>query len=230
MNYALRYHLPAWIGRKLARAFFRIRVTGKENIPAKSPFLLIANHISHFDPPLLGIVIPHYLAWVVAADLYTNALLRNFFNYVNAIPINRKMNDRRAVKAILARVKQNESIGLFPEGGIRYGEDSLLRGAPMNETVGAIAHLTHVPILPALILGSDKLYHYKAWFRKTTIDIAFAPTILPDQFSGSSSEIRHQINHATTQAIQKLFSETKEKFQLNDRDLPKSVEERWAGL
>lgn len=229
MNYALRYHLPAFIGRCLARAFLRIRVTGKENIPPQGPFLLICNHISHFDPPLLGITVPHYLAWVVAADLYTNALLRKFFHWVKAIPINRQIQDRRAVKEILSRIKSNENIGLFPEGGIRYGEDSLLYGKSMDETVGAIAHLTQIPILPVAILGSDKLYHPKAWLRNTTVDIAFAPALLPSQFSGNSAQIRHQLNQATGQAIQKLFSEVKEKFQLNERDLPTSFEARWAG-
>ena len=230
MNYALRYHFPALIGKWLARAFLNIRVTGKENIPSCSPFLLICNHISHFDPPLLGIVVPHYLAWVVAADLYTNPLLRIFFKWVNAIPINRQITDRRAVKEILTRLKYKENIGLFPEGGIRFSTDSLLYGHPMDKTVAAIAHLAQIPILPAVILGSDKLYNYKTWFRKITIDIAFAPIISPAQFTGNSTQIRQQINETAANTIQKLFHEIKERFQLTPEDLPKSFQIRWAEI
>lgn len=230
MNYTLRYSFPRFIGKFLAHALTHLRVTGKENIPAKGPFLLICNHISHFDPPLLAVTIPHYLAWVVAADLYTNSFIRIYCNYINAIPINRQVMDRRAVKEILARAKLKESVAIFPEGGIRFGPDSLLNGHPLDETIGAISHLTHIPILPSLILGSDKLYHPKNWFRKITVDIAFAPVISPKQFSGSSSEVRHQINQATTQTILKLYHETKERFQLTERDLPMSVEARLAGL
>ena len=230
MNHALRYHLPAFIGRCLARAFLHIRVTGQENIPSQGHFLLICNHISHFDPPLLGITIPHYLAWVVAADLYANAPLKKFFHLINAIPINRKTQDRRAVKEMLTRLKHKQSIGLFPEGGIRYANDSLLHGQSIDKTVGAIAHLTQTPILPAIILGSDKLYHPKAWLKNATVDIAFAPVLSPIQFSGDSAQIRQQLNQNTVKAIQKLFCEIKEKFKLTERDLPMSFEARWFGL
>src|SRR5206468_4551169 len=75
--------------------------------------------------------------------------------------------------------KDGRIVGLFPEGGIRDGVRSLLESAPLRPGASTLAHMAGVPILPCVILGTDRFYSAKGWLplRRTPVWIAFGKPI-----------------------------------------------------
>jgi pimeloyl-ACP methyl ester carboxylesterase len=118
-------------------------------------------------------------------------------------------------------LKGGRVIGLFPEGGIRDGVDSLLEGAPLRPGAATLAHIARVPILPCVILGSDRLYSRRQWLplRRTPILIAFGHPIshFPEL---ERSEARERIESELASAFRDLYAQLREEFRLTADDLP----------
>ena len=219
------YHAANMLARIFMRCFMRVRVTGRENLPDRGAFLLVCNHISHFDPPLLASTIRRKIAWVVALDMYAHPLGDFYFRAIESVPVNRTETDRRAVRLILQRFRRGEIVGLFPEGGIRAGASSVLGGAPLDEAVGALAQLGRVVVAPCVILGADKLYAWRAWLWNTTIDIRFGKPVSGG--SGKAPDVRKQITREVSETMRRLVEELQKDFNLEERDLPMTPQERW---
>ena len=148
---------------------------------------------------------------------------------IDAFPVDRDRADRKSIRAAIERLKEGRLVGLFPEGGIRDGARSLLEGAPLRPGASTLAQIAGVPILPCVILGSDRLYSAKRWlpFRRTPIWIAFGDPIshLPEL---KKSEARQGIGSELATAFKGLYAELQQTFHLTTDDLPHPPRERMA--
>lgn len=215
------FYRCACIGWRLVLACgARARIEGDENLPRGGPYILVCNHISHFDPPTLAAMLWRKHAWVVALDMYAHPVAACFFRGIESIPVDRRGADRGAVKAILKRLRRGEPVGLFPEAGIRSGATSVLGGVPFDETVGGLAQVAGVPVVPAVILGTDKLYCRKAWRRKTEVFVRVGEPIAP-------GDDRRETTRRAEVAVRALASDLKREHGLSDADMPMTAQERW---
>jgi len=205
----------------------RVQVLRRENANHKGAFLLAANHISHFDPFILSSVVRRKIDWMAMAEFFPNPLLGSFLRAVDAFPADRHRADRKTIRTAIERLKQGRIVGVFPEGGIRDGARSLLEGAPLRPGASTLAHIAGVPIVPCLIMGSDRLYSKKSWrpMRRTPIWIAFGDPIShsPDL---EKSAARERIEQELAAAFKTLYYELHEKFSLTADDLPHPPKER----
>src|ERR1700741_4734338 len=166
-------------GKLLVRLLFgsvaRIRVLGRENADPACGFLLAANHISHFDPFLISLAMRRKIDWMTMAEFFRPPPLGFLLLAIDAFPAERDRADLKTIRTAIERLKSGRVVGLFPEGGIRDGTRSLLEGAPLRPGASTLAQIAGVPILPCVIVGSDRLYSKKNWvpFRRTPIWIAF---------------------------------------------------------
>ncbi|MFP4019988.1 MAG: lysophospholipid acyltransferase family protein [Halanaerobium sp.] len=126
------------------KIFFRIRVNGKNNLPDKGGVIVMSNHISAFDPPLLAAVLPRPVRFMAKKELFENPFMRFVLFLADAFPVDRSKNDITAVKKSLSVLKDEEVLGLFPEG-TRRPEGKL--GNPKSGSV-MLAVKSGVPILP----------------------------------------------------------------------------------
>jgi 1-acyl-sn-glycerol-3-phosphate acyltransferase len=133
--------------------FIGLRVYGKENIPRKHPFIIIANHSSHLDAATILSLFPLKelinIRPVAAADYFnrnklTSLLSKKFFNIL-PIPrkdVSRKNNPLNIMKAAL---DSEQSIIVFPEG-TRSSDGQMSRFRP------GVAHLIrdypNIPVIP----------------------------------------------------------------------------------
>jgi len=147
----------------LFRSVARVQVLRRENANHNGGFLLAANHISHFDPFIISSVVQRKIDWMAMAEFFPLPLLGFLLRAVDAFPADRNRADRTTIRTAIQRLKQGRIVGLFPEGGIRDGARSLLEGAPLRPGASTLAHIAGVPILPCVILGSDRLYSKKRW-------------------------------------------------------------------
>src|SRR5438445_11319924 len=205
----------------------RIHVIGCENTDRDGGFLLAANHISHFDPFIISSVVRRKIDWMAMAEFFPLPFLGFLLRAVDAFPADRNRADRATIRNAIERLEHGRIVGLFPEGGIRDGARSLLEGAPLRPGASTLAHIAGVPILPCVIIGSDRLYSKKSWrpLRRTPIWIAFGDPIssFPEL---EKSCARQLIERELAAAFKSLYAELREKFSLTADDLPHPPRER----
>jgi 1-acyl-sn-glycerol-3-phosphate acyltransferase len=126
------------------KIFFRIKVKGKENMPEHGGVIVMSNHISAFDPPLLAAIFSRPVRFMAKKELFENPIIRFVLFLADAFPVDRSKNDITAVKKALSLIKEKEVLGLFPEG-TRHPEGKL--GNPKAGSV-MLAIKSGAPILP----------------------------------------------------------------------------------
>lgn len=212
----------ASLSTKLVFGFVaRIRVVDRENAERKGGFVLASNHISHFDPVIISGLVRRKIDWMAMAEFFPHPLLGRFLRAVDAFPADRYRADRSTIRTAIERLKLGRIVGVFPEGGIRDGARSLLEGAPLRPGASTLAHMAGVPILPCVIVGSDRLYAARSWlpFRRTPIWLAFGDPI-PCFPELAKSVARERIEQELAAAFQILYADLRETFGLTADDLP----------
>ncbi|WP_077308950.1 lysophospholipid acyltransferase family protein [Terribacillus halophilus] len=131
---------------------FRIKVYGKEHVPKEGPVLVCSNHISNFDPPVLGITCPRDIAFMGKSELFKFKPLGWLMKNLNVFPVKRGMQDRSALRVGLDLLAEGKTMGLFPEG--TRSKDGTL-GAPLPG-IGFFAMRSEAKVVPCAIIGSYK--------------------------------------------------------------------------
>ena len=205
----------------------RVRVLGRENANRAGGFLLAANHISHFDPFLISLAVRRKIDWMTMAEFFRARVLGFLLRAIDAFSAERDRADLKTIRTAIERLKSGRVVGLFPEGGIRDGTRSLLEGAPLRPGASTLAQIAGVPVLPCVILGSDRLYSKRQWlpFRRTPIWIAFGHPIshFPEL---QKTHARERIESELAAAFKNLYAELREKFRLTTDDLPHPPQKR----
>lgn len=149
-----------WISRTAAIAilklFFRLEVEGKENLPEKNNFIIVANHASFLDPFVIAAAIPKKIYWIALMSIYNVISLRWFMYKIGALPTG-SVSDK-AVRLLM----EDKNICLFPEGTRTY--DGNLR--EFRRGAALLALKTGRPIVPCAILGTYEAFPRKAKFPK----------------------------------------------------------------
>lgn len=140
--------------RVVFNLFFRIRISGQENIPREGGFILASNHLSYLDPPLVGTWVPRQVYFMAKQELFKNRLLGNIITRTNALPLRRGTIDRVALKRCVETLKAGYVLTVFPEG-TRAKEGHFLKPKP---GIGMIAVRAGCPIVPTFIDGSNRLW------------------------------------------------------------------------
>ncbi|MBM7645311.1 1-acyl-sn-glycerol-3-phosphate acyltransferase [Scopulibacillus daqui] len=138
----------------LFKLFFRYKVIGEENVPKDGGVLLCSNHLSNFDPPMIGCACPRELSFMAKAELFKIPLLKQLITRLNAIPVKRGHSDRQAFKMTMKLLEEGKTMTIFPEG-TRNKTDQLKKGL---SGAGFFALRTNAHVVPCAIIGSYKLF------------------------------------------------------------------------
>ena len=74
------------------RILFRGRIYGHSNVPKFGPLVVVANHGSHLDPPLLGHALGRPIAFMAKAELFRIPLLGSIITACGAYPISSSLS------------------------------------------------------------------------------------------------------------------------------------------
>lgn len=128
---------------------YRMNVIGKENVPKQGPVIICSNHISNWDPLVVGITCPRNIYFMAKEELFTNKIIGVLLRKVHAFPIKRGMKDRNALRTALEILKGGNTLGLFPEG-TRSKNGEVGEGL---SGVGFFALRSDAKVTPCAIIG-----------------------------------------------------------------------------
>ncbi len=137
----------------ISKLFFGLKIYGKNKIPKSGGVIFACNHISIFDPPVMGSCTGRFVFFMAKDSLFKNIISRFYMWNVNARPIKRGVFDRSAMKLCINIVKNGNGLVIFPEG-TRSKTDKFLDPKP---GIGLIANHAKRQIVPAYIHGSNRL-------------------------------------------------------------------------
>lgn len=185
----------------------RLEVRGIENVPKDGAVLIVTNHLSYADPPLLFITFPRYKEMMpLAADTYKKNLLFGWLvNNVGGVWINRGVGDLAAVKTSLAVLKQNKILGMAPEGTRSKHTHALQQG---KTGAAFLACKAGVNIVPVGIVGTEKVFSDLRRLRRPTITITYGPAFnLPPLDGDNKSALLDHYTHELMCHIAALLPE-----------------------
>jgi 1-acyl-sn-glycerol-3-phosphate acyltransferase len=136
------------------RLAFRLAARGTEHVPARGAVLLVANHSSFLDPPLVGAVAPRPLSFMAKAELFHVPLFGGLIRRLNARPVRREGADASALRPALRILQEGGVLLVFPEG--TRGPEGTLRSPKPG--AGMLAVLSGVMVVPVFIRGSGSAW------------------------------------------------------------------------
>jgi 1-acyl-sn-glycerol-3-phosphate acyltransferase len=142
----------------LLRGLYRLRAEGQEELPPQGGYVLAANHLSNFDPWLLGLPLwpQRFLRFMAKSELYWWPL-KYLINGAGGFPVRRGERDVEAIATAVDLARQGHVIAMFPHG-TRQRKGLIKRHQPKAHTGAArIALEAGVPLVPAAIAGTDRL-------------------------------------------------------------------------
>ncbi|HEV2029183.1 MAG TPA: lysophospholipid acyltransferase family protein [Candidatus Dormibacteraeota bacterium] len=162
------------IVRWLVRVFFRVNVTGLENIP-DPPYIIAANHQAWFDPAFIIPFLPEVpMIYTMAKreTVFNRGWKRRLLPLVGVFPISphRGELDEAGLRTVYQVLERRGVVLIFPEG--RYSRGRGLR--PLKVGIGHFALHAGVPICPVAVRGTDVLRPFRR------IDVTIGPPIQPD--------------------------------------------------
>jgi 1-acyl-sn-glycerol-3-phosphate acyltransferase len=171
---------------------YRVRYYGRENIPANGGVLVVSNHQSHFDPPLVGMGVPRRMNYLARDTLFRFAPLGWLIHSVDAIPIDREGVGLSGIKESLRRLKRGEMLMVFPEG-TRSRDGEIARFRP---GFTALAVRSGASILPAAVEGSFAAWpRERKWPGPGRIGVQYGPPIPPEEIRGRDERDQLELRH-----------------------------------
>ncbi len=138
--------------RLVSLILFRVKIVGKENFPKEGGCIVCGNHISNWDPVQLVIWSPRRVRFMAKKELFKSAFMR-FLAYLYGIfSVDRNGKDIEAIKTSLKILKNDEVLGIFPEGT----RNGLEKNADVKNGAAYIALKTGKQVIPVGIKGNFK--------------------------------------------------------------------------
>ena len=215
-----------WVCRTLIRMVFhwtlRVRTHGLKAAARRDGFVLACSHVSHLDPFCLSAILPRKIGWMARIEFYRHPIAARLMRAVHAFPVNRQGVPVGAIREALRRLGRGEIVGVFPEGEIKAGAESVLRGGSIRRGVCLLAQRTGKPVLPCLILGTEKLNAADPWLPlwRGRLWVACGEFIEPVAGASRRREARAEMAARIEAALRQLYADVRAEWALDDSALP----------
>lgn len=158
------------------RIFLRGKTEGNHRVPSSGPLVVVANHGSDLDPPILGHALGRPVSFMAKAELFKIPFLSNIIRSCGAYPVKRGASDREAIKTATKILLDGSAIGLFLDG-TRQADGRV------NKPMAGAAFLSArsgAPLLPVAIINSHRaLGKNSRWIRFVPVHMRIGKLIPP---------------------------------------------------
>ncbi|MGA2821037.1 MAG: lysophospholipid acyltransferase family protein [Anaerolineales bacterium] len=146
----------------------RVHIAGRENVPARGALLLVTNHLSRLDPPLIFIGVPRQVRVFIALKYHGVLPLRWFVDSLDAIWVRQNEADVSALKQALAHLLQGGVLGVSPEGTRSQRTHALIRG---QSGAAFLADRAGASILPVAVWGTEHAFQSMGRLRRPDVHL-----------------------------------------------------------
>ena len=163
----------AWL---LVHLVCRYRLSGREHVPSTGTLLIVANHLSWFDPILLSLVSSRRIWFFTKVEVFRWPVVGWLCSVTGQIPVHRGEGDRVALAHALAYLAAGRALVFFPEGTVERQEQMIAAhpGAAM------IAMRSGATVLPIGHTGTRRVLRPGAhWFPhvRVSVGLPYKPTL-----------------------------------------------------
>ena len=188
----------------LMRLYFRVEARGAAHVPPAGPVLLVANHVSVLDPPLIGGMTRRALCFMAKEELFRVPVLGWLIAHLNARPVRRDNADPRALKDALRVLQAGEALLVFPEG--TRGPEGSVREAKAG--AGLLAVASGAAVVPVYIRGTGRaLPRGSVWPRPVKVVVTFGPALT---FKAPTGEARREAYRAAADDMMRAIRELRD--------------------
>lgn len=157
-----------WIVSLLIPFFMRLEVVGRENFPSKGPYILVTNHLSAYDTPLLFAICPHKVRAFAASKHRSHPLFGPALAIGGSIWVRRGEIDRQALGEALVWLEEGGVLGMAPEGTRARQVYALQKG---KTGAAYLATRANVPILPVGVTGTERIKEELPHLRRARVRV-----------------------------------------------------------
>ena len=196
------YYLSNFILRLNLRIQSNWNVEGNINVPKSGPLIIVCNHQSNFDPPLVAASVSKRRTWFLAKSELFNGpkIAKMFLRAYGGFPLHKGKSDLSAYKWALKKINSGEAIVIFPEG--KRNPKGL--GKPY---LGAarIALKSGAPILPIAITGTENLISWTTVFKpRGTLNVKIGKIIQYEKSKNNQKTIQDEAANLTELIMSKI--------------------------
>jgi 1-acyl-sn-glycerol-3-phosphate acyltransferase len=178
----------------LVRVLLRPRVSGRGNVPRSGPLLIVCNHQSWWDIPLLGAVQPRTLRFMAKSELFRFPPFARFLRWGGAFPVHRGEPDRAALRTVHETMLAGGAAVIFIEGSRRVNLEQAKAGA------GRCAVVEDAPVVIAAL-------HTRDWRSGRRVSIAFGPPAVYERGGRRAGDAARETADELLERIRRLYGD-----------------------
>ena len=173
----------------LMRLLFRVEGRGTEHVPAEGPVLIVANHSSVLDPPLVGGMCPRQLTFLAKAELFRIPGFGGLIRRLGARPLRREGADPSALRTARRVLAEGKALLVFPEG--TRGEEGRLREPKPGAALLAVQ--SGATVVPVYVSGSGRAWpRGRRLPRPAKVVVTFGAPLRFQQATGADRKAQYE--------------------------------------
>lgn len=157
------YDACRWLWLGVFGCTMRVKSRGLKAVGDQGGLLIAVSHVSHLDPIVVSAVLRRRISWVSRIEFHQQWFMRKVLYHGGAFQVDRSGSALPTIREGLRRLERGEAVGIFPEGELMCGSNSVLRGARIKHGVCLLAARSGRPVLPVVVLGTDRLGRLGPW-------------------------------------------------------------------
>ena len=193
------YNLFKWsVVSPMLHAYFGGKIYGLEHVPLSGPLVVVSNHASYFDPPIVSNCVCRPVAFMAKEELFQVPVLKDAIRLYGAYPVRRGSSDRKAMQAAMSYLREGWAIGLFLQG--TRTPDARITDPKLGAAL--IAAKTNAPLLPVSLWGTNTILSKGSSFPKPVPVTVRIGEIIPTP----SSTDREELEAVTQRCVEAIHA------------------------
>lgn len=199
------YRVVAFFVTGIPRLLWRVRIEGRENLPAGGAYVIAPSHRSMMDIPFVASITKRRVRFMGKAPLFRIPVVGSAFRALGSFPVERDGNDRKPLRDSLEILAAGDPLVVYPEGTRQNGPVI----QPLQPGAAYLAVKSRVPIVPVGIAGAEQIFRSRRGRLPGMgkVVVVVGEPIVPPERSGSvvKREVVNEVSGVLSQELQQVF-------------------------